>query len=822
MPLLFNGYQMSEDGLAIDLSKPHSNLPAGLLPTKLNNTKRFLNSDEDSTEEDESADAPSEDDPMVVCRHLALFYCQRSLEDPLHAPQASDLSVLRRQAPDPMEATLDEPRNMSRAFHMVCGRDFGLFLRHVFQQMRDELGPAPVSPRVSPPDSPRDGNTTILLARRVFLLGTGYHNLALRLAIWAEVGTEGFAHEVAVYDPNATDHQVQAFVHGLHEFAAHPQDHHLFSYLTPRSITENETDPLRAIGPSYFEPQHNTAFQMVAYELLEPGVQAPPGELEIDWSTSPRNSVHLAADAVCPRTLRQAMIDCLDQARREDNPGLLLEQPPHDHSLLLRLMRMSEIDLLRQWRRVWESADTDMKVGLLCAFDRHTRPLLFSAPTDFQEGLDEWAAMLNTLAPPDVLRVLQTTDELGRSALQMAATSPAVLQALEPVLQRCAQTQAQAIAQCLAHADEDGCTALGTIEPELLAQSLDTWVRWLLRWADPTTLPALLDGRDENGTPALVNAIKVKAERWITHWLAALASLTPEAAYDLLNPKTPTGKPILQYLFKHQSTSVLKAWFDALSQRCLAEEWPQVLLQIGPRGYPAMSEHLIARTALEPAFNQVWTERLQAMPSAQQVSVLRAWDQKGRPALLHAIRAGNPQGVRDWGNWLTDLDEAQQTELLRGLDAQGASLLAQPWGDPHEHQGGFAVGDGLATLPAPIQSALQAWMDLLCACPLPTQMDMLSGTDALGRPWWMAMAFRGDSALIDTVVSELNRRIPASEREQMVERLGVPGQDLIGRLRLDLAERGTMRGQMASALQAMGDWLPAGLRTPLLAVLAQD
>jgi hypothetical protein len=85
----------------------------------------------------------------------------------------------------------------------------------------------------------------------------------------------------------------------------------------------------------------------------------------------------------------------------------------------------------------------------------------------------------------------------------------------------------------------------------------------------------------------------------------------------------------------------------------------------------------------------------------------------------------------------------------------------------------------------------------------------------------MALARRGDGHLIDTVVSELNERIPPDAREEMVERLGAPSLDLPARLRQDIREQAAVRSRTQDALLAIGDWLPADLRAELHTILGQ-
>lgn len=498
MPALFNGYQESLPDAEVNPRKPHSNLPAGVSPAELNGKKRFLNSSDDSSDEDEPATDGSRSGHLVMCRHLALHHCRRSLEDPGHVPLTSNLSTIRRQAPGPMEAALTRPLDMSRAFHFVCAQDFGVFLRHCFNQMRLDANPAVSATERS------------VIAKRVFLLDTGCHNMALRLVIWGQAGSSAMEHEVTVYDPNATDHHVQAFVPCLHEFTAFPRDHHFFSYITPQSIAQ--TAPLSALGLEYFEPTQNTAFQMALFELRELGANGPPGQLEIDWSACPRASHYLAVSAQCGSTSADYLLASLAQACQDRDPALLKELPGFDHSLLPTLMTLPVAGPIRQWREAWETADMALKVHLLGGHDHRGKPFLFASQECHPECLAEWTAMLQTLAPQDVLGVLGATDASGRNALELALISPQVLNALDTVLQRCAQTHAKEIGQLLAHADKQGRTALQNMAFDASPEGLATWMKWLVDWADPVDLPALLDMPDTNETHALASGRTDKSD----------------------------------------------------------------------------------------------------------------------------------------------------------------------------------------------------------------------------------------------------------------------------------------------------------------------
>ena len=699
MPILFTGYQESGSDWKIDPRKPHSNLPAGRRPVALNGTKRFLDDSETSTDEDGSADGESVINNRLECRHLALCYCTRSLQDPRHVPHASDLSTLRRQNPIALEEALGLPRRLSRAFHFVCAGDFGHFLNNRFRQM--ERNAAPNVDTAEP----------VPLAQRLFLLDTGTHAMALRLTIWGKAGTEEVVHEVTVYDPNATNHHVQAMVPGLEAFTACQRDHHFFSYITPRSFAQ--ADPWCSIGLNYFEQTQNTSWQMALYEFKEPGAGGDPGELEIDWSASPRTSYYLARHAQCDSTIRHCLAACLNEAVAHMNPVLLMELPGFDNALLPALIDLPEAEPMQQWRLVWEAADEDLKVHLLCAYNQHMSPLSFTAEPCNADRLADWVSMLQTLSPEQVLRVLGAKSPMGLNGLQLCLLSPQVLQALDPVLRQCATTHAHDIGRLLSQTDDEGCSTLATMPVDQCADGLGIWVRWLVQWVEPDLLPTLLSARDTDDTPALLCAIKARADTWIANWATGLATVAPDVALDLLNPESTGGLPVLHRLFKYQSAGALRFWFDAVTGRLPPAAWSRVLEQPCARGCPALAHHFMNKAPMQPAFERAWIELLTRLPEDARVRVLQARDKDGCPAIVHAIWAGNAQGVRDWGRWLQVLAPEQRIALLQETDAKRASLLAQPREQPHQTLAGSGRAGGHTDHTGSAPGALRAWLDLI-------------------------------------------------------------------------------------------------------------
>lgn len=496
--------------------------------------------------------------------------------------------------------------------------------------------------------------------------------------------------------------------------------------------------------------------------------------------------------------------------------------PEFGDSLLAFIMTLPEAEPMRQWRSVWEIADVDLKVHLLCGYRHNMTPMAFINEAVDADRLAEWVAMLQTLAPTDRLRVLGTTDSDGRNALQLALVAPEVLTALDPVLSQCAKTLAREVGQLLTHRDSEGCTALAVIPPEECGPGLGTWLQWLARWVPQDELPGLLLAEDVSKTPALVRAIEDKAVDWMINWTYALLSRTPEEVYGLLNPQMADGKPILQYLFEHQCPGTLKAWFDAMTFQLERAEQMTALVQAGPRGLPALAEYLTSQDDIDPYFDHEWQAVLELLSHDERATVLQARDQDGRPGLFHAIQAGNAQGVRAWGRWLELLEPERRAELLQGKDASGCSLLAQRWGQSALNQGVLLVANRPTDVPEALKGELRAWLALCQTLPVPAQMEVLTGGDADGTPWWAAMAYRGDGHLIATVLDAWSARLPMILRDQVVDRLGAASQGVPVRLRQDLATRPALRQQMTDAIRAMGDWLPTSLREELDAALASN
>jgi hypothetical protein len=223
--------------------------------------------------------------------------------------------------------------------------------------------------------------------------------------------------------------------------------------------------------------------------------------------------------------------------------------------------------------------------------------------------------------------------------------------------------------------------------------------------------------------------------------------------------------------------------------------------------------------------------------------------------VLRAIRNGKARDVKTWASCLSTLAPAGRVRLLAGRDASGLPLLAQPWCDEHpvvfgkrqfvrppervaaqhdalaqhwyapddsdEDNAASVVATHPSALPALVKEALGAWFDLCEVLPAETQADLMAGCDAAGNPWWIVMTYRGDSHLIADVVSEMSTRLTGERRLRVVERLGAVSQEVPELLRKEMAEKTAPREQMAEALKAIGDWLPADLRAELHTILAQ-
>jgi len=813
----FSAYQVADPQQEPDRWRPHSNLPAGQEPQALNGAKGFVSSGDTSSDEESDGTGerhapPVNTESLVVCRHLSLYYVSRSLVDPRHQPQAGDIKGVRRMPQEKLEVPLRNLRHSSRALHLVCAQDFGVFLRQCFNEMRR----GKVAVRV-------EGHPG-LQARRIYFIDTGSHLMALRLAVWKSPSGGPDEHEVTVYDPNSTDQQVQAFVTDLHDFRAHPHDHHLLSYIVGDDMSESSW---REMVAEYFDMRQNQAMQTMLFELDIDGPEeqsSPPDTVSTDWSASPRATLYLAKGAAFDSLTDQALADYMDHADQTQDPGLLMNLPSFDSALLVPLMRRPPAHPMQQWRRLWESADDDMKEALLCAYDGECRPLGFLRGLVNPDCLAGWVEMLKTLPPKRALGVLKAQDPTGDSALSRALRSHEVLQALDPLLKEWGPTLGQEIGQLLANKDKQGCSALRHVQPSWDIKALHLWMTWLEKWTPPEQRVDLLHAPDDAGVPALARAIAANASEWVAAWVEALGTLTPEGARQVLDARAQDGTPAIWLLAQHQHAPTLIAWLGGLKV-IPPEQRQAVLAGYAPKGPDKTSRPALvaAMTAdsIRPDYVDAWAKALSALPEEDCVSLLQAWDELGQGALLHAIRAGKAEGVQAWGQWVSVLPAERHHEVLSGRDRQGAGLLAQPWCER------YPIIDGTrylerSDLVEKQHDALNAWIGLLGPLSIDRKMALLAGHDASGEPAWVVMGREGLISETHMLFDILNENIPPEHRQAMGLHLGFADEAAQARFLTELARDASLRQGINDSLRFAGPWLPPTLLASLRSVLAQN
>ena len=621
----------SEAFAALNPRLPHSNLPAGQRPRLLNGVKVFLGPDASDSDSASEEDSPSHDHASgdrVACRHLALCYCLNSLDDHRHAPSADDIKVLRRASQQKLEQLRNELGRTSRALHIVCARDFGVFVRQCFNQMAQELS-AP-------------GHGTDLL--RLFYFSTGRHGMALRLVCRPGQTTERIECEVSVYDPNFTDHHVQCVVHNLQDFTARPRDHGLLSYLLSRE--DDEATRQQRVS-NYFDLETNPGLQVMLYELAldEPRQSSAP--LETDWSSSARATLYQAYVADCTHLFQRSLNEALAQAAEGPFPQQLKEAMGFDHSLLVHIL-LPWVDSLAQlprWRAVWAQANDELKAHLAAAHDRHGNPLGFLEASSLKpEAVAAWIDVLQSMAPSLALKALSARDSNGNPGLWRALSHDEALRALDPVLQRCAHELPEEVHALLASQDQQGRTALDSDEVDLWPPALPVWVDWLRKWVPEASRLKLLSAPDALGQTALMRAIFGKSPELIAAWTQAL-SLLPEGDQTvLLRALNDKGEPAVLSAVRQGFASSLTHW-----QRCLsvvsAEQRAELLA-----GRDASGRTLLA---------QEWCEQYQMM--GDQRTYIRT-----APLVQQQHKA-----LEAWASLLQDLPVDNRLDILAGVSPSG-------------------------------------------------------------------------------------------------------------------------------------------------------
>lgn len=646
MPIDATGYQQlcapepadtpSSDGDAdtpepLERRLPHSNLPAGQRPRQLNGVKAFLAPDDSDSDSDSDDDALGNESGspghLVTCRHLALHYCIESLENNRHTPSAQDLNALRRCSPKHLDTLRNRLSEFSQGLHVVCARDLGVFMRQCFNEMTQEL-------------SPEDENVELM---RQFYMSTGSHAMALRLVCRPASAAGHLEFEVSVYDPNFTDHHVQAVVNGLYDFIARPLDHGLLSYLLSRQ--EDQATRLQRMA-NYFDLGTNPGMQVMLYELRldEPPKASPP--LLTDWSSSARASLYQAYLADCRPLYHRALDEVLGLAAEGPFPHLLKESKGFDYSLLWHLMWSwsEDPEPLQRWRSVWAQTGDEMKAHLAAAHDYLGNPLGFLLMDVKPGALAAWIDLLQSLTPSLALKVLATRDVSGGAAVWRALSHPQTLRALDPMLQRCATEQPEAAHALLATQNAHGHTALGAEEVKVQPQALPVWVKWVAQWVPRAARLELLTAPDSEGFTALMRTLDDGDTEWIAAWTEALELLPQDDQFALLQALDDRGQAAVLRAIRVGNTQFLKAW-----SRCLSVVSPEQRAEL-LAGRDASGRHLLA---------QDWCQQYEMEGPVRRYLRSESTVQAQHRALLA------------WAKLLTDLPIDARLDMLAGASPSG-------------------------------------------------------------------------------------------------------------------------------------------------------
>lgn len=623
--------------------RPHANLGGDQSVQNLNQTLVFLDEDESSTSDVETGSADAQDSSPVVCRHLALHYCVCSLDYPDFHPTRESLSILRRASVNTLELVRNDLHEFSRGMHIVCAGEFGVFLRQCFNDMLAE----PAQPSGKPG----------VRAIRAFYISTGNHALAMRLVCWQHEPDGPVKHEVSFYDPNATNQQVQCFVDKLCDFIAKPRTFNLLSFLLPHG---EELKKWQQGKRHYFEPRHNRQLQVMLYEVSFSTQHQPNPHLRTDWSASHRTSLY-QLQATDQAAYLNALKGTLAEAISAQDTDLLFELNGFDDAVLLHLLRSSHEAGLAQWRELWRRSPHKTQVALLSARTFCGEPWGFLGKKVAPHLLAQWVDMLDSLSPQMAIEVMGATDDQGRVALGLALHSCAqVLQAVDPVLRRCAKTHARDVARLLTHVDQQGLSPLAyKLTPP--QEALAIWLGWLREWVPAEERVTALRAADDRGHPAITWAVINNLLPWIDTWGEAVADMPIPDQVRLLQAWDDDEQSALLYAICAGRAAAVRAW-GRLAIRLPQKERAEVLCGQSSKGGALLAEPWCEQHTqrpddpsqdLRPAETvqaqhdalRAWFELLETLDVPARIEVLAARGPDEAPAWLHLARDGLVQEV---------------------------------------------------------------------------------------------------------------------------------------------------------------------------------
>jgi hypothetical protein len=642
----------------------------------------------------------------IVCCYLALMYCERLLKNPdFHPSEFFDTVDPRQEDASRLLHLLSNLSHYSETWHLLPSCRFSDFLRQAF---------------------------TDLIERKerpwaVYKVFTLTHSLGLRLRVKSRTDA---AQElvVQVYDPNQTRVHTMARVAGPQDWGSEGQAHDLLSFLCAHS----DTPPARAdVLASYFTA-HDPDAHIALFELRADAegnlVQHDaPAPLATNWCTSPRIQLHYAHQNGDCALLDASIAWFFDdlEAKQLSDPGLLLDVPQVDRSVLRYILMGANGVGQAQWQARWEQTqDMAMKVQLLRGHNKAGEHLLMAAELWNPQGLCWWLGLVATLPVDHLLAALKIDDELGYFDMeQWVMNGHAIAGSAWPSILRTVRAHRPAdVRKLMASVATDGVPMLAQYTNDDRLDSLQEWGS-LLPEVSQDDLVYLLLAQDGEGISALHRAMATQQPGWIELWGRWWASAPAASQARLLWGLGPNGEPALWTLARSHHPATLEAWLklwrqlpaDQRAEPLAAnrEEAPYVsVLHRAMTGAGANPDDPEAGSA---AFIEQWGACLEAVPAAHRAALLQGTPNPRNTALRRALETGHWAAVVAWAGllrWVTPSERDALTPLTEGPDQQLTQAVRR-----HAQQDPAAYQAALEALREPLPANAWAWMQAQAPAP---------------------------------------------------------------------------------------------------------
>lgn len=603
----------------------------------------------------------------IVCRHLALLYCECALKDPeFHPgefyagfdPREEDLTRLSTE--------LEYLCRHSRAVHVLPSNRFGAFLRQAFTDLMHE----------------HDRHDA------VYMVEMPTHYMALRLRVKAKAdGTQELV--VQVYDPNKTKVHSVARVATPQDWDSEGQTHDFLSFV----CTSEDTVVTRKAALDFYFTAFDPDANIILFELNADAEgdlieSETPGPLVTNWCTHSRVLMGLASELQDSDLLDAAVLSHFRHMEENhlDDPDLLLEVPDVDRSVLIYILFGANGVGQAQWEALWRrTQDMRLKVHLLRGENARGEHLLLSAELFDKDAMRWWLGLVATLPAKHILEVLAIPDQPYHPALGIwvSAEHSIAGSAWASILQAVRAHCASSASWLMAALSTDGVPLLAQYRNDAQLSIVHDWATLLPEVSD-NDLVFLLQATDRAGFSALNRAIGQRKIGWIKWWGQWWSTAPLASRAELLCGQNPRGEHVLWSLARVHHPATFEAWRqlwrqlpeDQRADTLAANRWRAPRVSALHRAMSGEDSLLSDIFAGDVAFIRDWGACLAEVPPAQRMALLRGSPPKEAPALWQGLSTGHWAAVEAWANllhWVTP----SERESLTALPTSGDHPLAQ-------------------------------------------------------------------------------------------------------------------------------------------------